>query len=93
METTLFKVISKSEPVQVTSKKDGSLISKCIYRLQNVDGDDIIATAFGEGADTRVNADDLIFGTVRFDTREYEGRLYMEARLVRFVPIEKKINY
>lgn len=78
---TLFKVISQSDPIQIT-KQDGSLTNKCSIVLQEIGGkyeNTYVASLLGNAAVCKFYPNDYVWASLRFSSNEYQGRWYMEA--------------
>ena len=74
MQTMILKVVSKTEPVFVQSKKqENGQLAKCYVRLKDVGGefaDEFYAVAFGENAKLKLEQGELVAVSLRFGTHE-----------------------
>ena len=73
---TLFKVLAQTEPVTV-QKQDGSTIQKSTVVLQLTGGkfeDSFSAIMLGDLATRRLMPGDVVWATLRFQSREYHPR-------------------
>ena len=79
---TLFRVIHQGEPQQVASQKsEGGQVSKCQIVLQELGGkfeNMYVCTLFGNSATCKWYAGDLVFASLRFQAREYNGQWYQD---------------
>lgn len=77
---TLFKVVNQSQPTTV-QKQDGSSISKCTIVLTEPGGkyeNTFVCTLLGNAAQCRFFPNDLIWASLRFASREYQGNFYQD---------------
>lgn len=80
---SLFRVITKTESVPVT-KQDGTQIQKAIIVLQEVGGkfeNSFAATMLGNAATLRFYPGELVWASLRFSSREYQGQQYQDVTL------------
>ena len=74
MQTMILKVVSKTEPVFVQSKKqENGQLAKCYVRLKDVGSefaDEFYAVAFGENAKLKLEQGELVAVSLRFGTHE-----------------------
>ena len=79
---SIFKVIKQGEPQQVASQKaEGGQVSKCSIVLQELGGkyeNMYVCTLFGNGAQCKWYAGDLVFASLRFQAHEYNGQWYQD---------------
>lgn len=77
---TLFKVVNQSQPTTV-QKQDGSSISKCTIVLTEPGGkyeNTFVCTLLGNAAQCRFYPNDLVWASLRFASREYQGNFYQD---------------
>ena len=78
----LFRVIHQGEPQQIPSQKaEGGQVSKCQIVLQELGGkfeNMYVCTLFGNGAQCKWYAGDLVFASLRFQAHEYNGQWYQD---------------
>ena len=83
MVTKLLKVVSKTEPVYVQSKKqEGGQLAKSYVRLKELGGDftdEYYCAAFGETATQKLEQNELVVVALRFQTHEVNGAMYQEV--------------
>ena len=85
MITEIFKVVSKTEPVYVQSKKqDGGQLAKCNVHLKGIGGDyaeEFYAVAFGENATQKLEQGELVAVSLRFGTHvnNDNGAVYQDV--------------
>ena len=88
-----FRVVSQTEPVAVQSQKaEGGQVMKCTITLQEINGryaDTFVATMLGKDATLRFYAGDLVFASLRFTVREYNGQNYQDIVVCDIVKINK----
>ena len=79
---SIFKVIKQGEPQQVASQKaEGGQLSKCQIVLQEWGdkyGDAFVCTLLGNSALCKWSAGDIVFASLRFQAREYNGQWYQD---------------
>ena len=79
---SLFRVIHQGEPQQVASQKaEGGQVSKCQIVLQELGGkyeNMYVCALFGNSATCKWYAGDLMFASLRFQAREYNGQWYQD---------------
>ena len=82
MQTMLLKVVSSGELITVkTEKSEKGVLNKRILVLQELGGkyeNCYVVTVLGNLATLTFEKDELVFATMRFQTREYNGQLYMD---------------
>ena len=86
---TLFKVVNQSQPTTV-QKQDGSSISKCTIVLTEVGGkyeNTFVCTLLGNAATCRFYPNDLVWASLRFSSREYQGNHYQD------IPVQDIISF
>ena len=78
----LFRVIHQGEPQQVASQKaEGGQVSKCQIVLQELGGkyeNMYVCTLFGSSALCKWYTGELVFASLRFQAREYNGQWYQD---------------
>ena len=78
----LFRVIHQGEPQQVASQKaEGGQVSKCSIVLQELGGKSenmYVCTLFGNSAMCKWYSGELVFASLRFQVREYNGQWYQD---------------
>lgn len=83
MVTKLLKVVSKTEPVYVQSKKqEGGQLAKSYVRLKELGGDftdEYYCAAFGETATQKLEQNELVVVALRFQTHEVNGAIYQDV--------------
>ena len=91
---TFFMVDSLGDTFTIPSQKakDG-VMYKRVVALTEVGvkyGDRVVATLLGEDArDTLFGEGDFILASVRFNTHEYNGQVYMDAVMEDYLAIAK----
>lgn len=82
MKTLLLRVVSSSEMISVKSEKsETGVLNKRILVLQELGGkyeNCYVVTVLGNLATLTFGNDDLVFATLRFQTREYNGQVFMD---------------
>lgn len=76
-----MKVVAMTATQQVT-RQDGTLTQKCSIVLQEVGGkyeDSYTATLLGNMASCKFYQGDIVFVSLRFQHREYNGQYYMDC--------------
>lgn len=80
--TNIFKVISQTEPIQLQSQKsEGGQFTKSIITLQELGGkyaNTYQCTIFGNAALCRWTPGEVVFASLRFEVREYNGNNYQD---------------
>lgn len=79
MKTEIYQVLAQGE-TQIFQKQDGSQLKKCPIHLKAMGGkysDDYAAVLLGDDADRRLVCH-LVAATLRFQTREHEGKRYQD---------------
>ena len=85
MFTEIFKVVSKTEPVYVQSKKqENGQLAKCNLHLKGIGGeyaDEFYAVTFGDNATQKLEAGDLVAVSLRFGTHvnNDNGAIYQDV--------------
>jgi len=83
METKLFKVISQSCPIALTSQKgNGEQLTKCTIELHELGGkfgDQFVATMLGTVAENRYAAGDIVAARLRCRTHEHNGNSFQDV--------------
>ena len=82
MQTMLLKVVACGEIVPVKSEKaEGGQLNKRQLVLQELGGKyepTYVVTALGNTAALEFSEGELVFATMRFQVREYNGQNYMD---------------
>lgn len=82
MTTKILKVVAQTEPVYVPSKKQESgKIAKCMIRLKELGGeyeDEYVCAMFGNLALCKVQKDQLVVASMRFQSHESNGAYYQD---------------
>lgn len=82
MTTKILKVVAQTEPVYVPSKKQESgKIAKCMIRLRELGGeyeDEYVCAMFGNLALCKVQKDQLVVASMRFQSHESNGAYYQD---------------
>ena len=85
MFTEIFKVVSKTEPVYVQSKKqENGQLAKCNLHLKGIGGeyaDEFYAVTFGDNATQKLEAGELVAVSLRFGTHvnNDNGAIYQDV--------------
>ena len=81
MNTMLLRVRSVGEMTTVKSEKtEGGVLNKRTLVLQELGGkfeNSYVVVALGNLATLEFSEDDLVFATLQFRTREFNGQIYM----------------
>jgi hypothetical protein len=79
---SIFRVIHQGEPQQIPSQKaEGGMTSKCSIVLQELGGkyeNMYVCTLFGNGAQCKWYAGELVHAALRFQAHEYNGQWYQD---------------
>ena len=79
---SIFRVIHQGEPQQIPSQKaEGGMTSKCSIVLQELGGkyeNMYVCTLFGNSAMCKWYSGELVFASLRFQAREYNGQWYQD---------------
>lgn len=82
MKTIIAKVISRTEPVYVQSKKsENGQLAKSYIRLRELGGDyedEYNCTMFGNLAECKFNTGKTVVASLRFQTHESNGAYYQD---------------
>jgi hypothetical protein len=82
MQTMLLRVVSSGEMISVKSEKsENGVLNKRILVLQELGGkyeNCYVVTVLGNLASLTFVKDELVFATLRFQTREYNGQVFMD---------------
>ena len=82
METKILKVVQQGEAFAVQSQKaEGGQIKKCNILLQELGGkfeNQFAAQLWGNAAECRFQAGDVVAVRLRFQTREHNGAVYQD---------------
>lgn len=90
----IFKVVGKSAVTEVPSKKEaGAVLKKCVYHLQSLDGDEVLATAFDEKATLQVAPGDVVAAGLWLKVREYDGNKYQDCTVGRMAVLQSKLQF
>lgn len=89
----LLKVVSSGELINVkTEKSENGVLNKRILVLQELGGkyeNCYVVTVLGNLATLTFEKDELVFATMRFQTREYNGQLYMDIVATELMKVKK----
>ena len=79
---SIFRVIHQGEPQQIPSQKaEGGMTSKCSIVLQELGGkfeNMYVCALFGNTAMCKWYSGELVFASLRFQAREYNGQWYQD---------------
>ena len=82
METKILRVVKCGESFTVKSEKaEGGLLNKRQLVLQELGGKyepPYVVTALGNLATIKFEEGDLVFATLRFQSREYNGQTFID---------------
>ena len=82
MKTIIAKVIARTEPVYVQSKKsENGQLAKSYIRLRELGGDyedEYNCTMFGNLAECKFNVGKTVVASLRFQTHESNGAYYQD---------------
>ena len=71
----LLRVVSSGEMISVKSEKsENGVLNKRILKYENC----YVVTVLGNLASLTFEKDELVFATLRFQTREYNGQVFMD---------------
>ena len=85
MFTEIFKVVSRTEPVYVQSKKqENGQLAKCNVHLKGIGGEyaeEFYAVTFGENATQKLEPGELVAVSLRFGTHvnQDNGAIYQDV--------------
>ena len=83
MQTKILKVVAQTEAVYVPSRKaDGGQVAKSAIRLKELGGgyeDEYVCALFGNLAECKFVAGDLVAAALRFQTHESNGVSYQDV--------------
>ena len=83
MQTMLLRVVSSGEMISVKSEKsENGVLNKRILVLQELGGkyeNCYVVSALGNLASLVFQPGELVIATLRFQTREYNGQVFMEV--------------
>ena len=83
MQTMLLKVLKAGEMFSVKSEKsETGVLNKRTLVLQELGGkyeSTYVVTALGNLASLQLYEGDLVFATLRFQSREYNGQVFMDV--------------
>ena len=84
MHTIIAKVVAQTEAVMVPSRKaDSGQVAKSAIRLRELGGgefgDEYVCTMFGNLAQVKFVAGDLVAAALRFQTHEVNGVSYQDV--------------
>lgn len=83
MKTIIAKVVAQTEAVYVPSRKaDGGQVAKSAIRLKELGGgyeDEYVCALFGNLAECKFVAGDLVAAALRFQTHEVNGQFYQDV--------------
>ena len=82
MQSLLLRVVSSGEMISVKSEKsETGMLDKRTIVLQELGGDfesTYVVSALGNLASIEFHKGDLVFATLKFQSHEYNGQLYMD---------------
>ena len=82
MQTMLLRVVCSGEMISVKSEKsENGVLNKRILVLQELGGkyeNCYVVTVLGNLATLTFEKNELVFVTMRFQTREYNGQVFMD---------------
>ena len=88
----IFKVVQQGKAFAVQSQKaESGEIMKCNIVLQEPGGkyeDQFVAVLFGETAKLEFKNGDLVFASLRFSTRDYNGTTYQDVLVTEIVKLK-----
>ena len=83
METKIIRVVKCGECFTVKSEKsEGGVLNKRTLVLQELGGkyeNCYVVSAFGNLATIQFSEGDLVIATLRFQSREYNGQMFMDV--------------
>ena len=83
MQTMLLRVVSSGEMISVKSEKsEGGMLNKRQLVLQELGGKyepTYVVNALGNLATLELQEGDLVIATLRFQSREFNGQVYMDV--------------
>ncbi len=92
MEAKLLKVIKCGEEFTVNSEKsEGGILKKRNLVLQELGGkyeNQYVVSALGTLATLQFKANDLVFATMRFQYREYNGQAFLDITLTDIIKVD-----
>ena len=75
----LLRVVSSGEMISVKSEKsENGVLNKRILVLQDKYENCYVVTVLGNLATLTFEKNELVFATMRFQTREYNGQVFMD---------------
>ena len=78
MQTMLLRVVSSGEMISVKSEKsENGVLNKRILVLHKYENCYVV-TVLGNLATLTFEKNELVFATMRFQTREYNGQVFMD---------------
>ena len=93
METKILRVVRQGEAFSVQSAKaEASQIQKCNIVLKELGGkfeNEYVCAMLGNLAAYRFCEGDVVLGTLRFSTREYQGQTFQEILVTDIVKVNK----
>ena len=89
----IFRVVSQTEPVAVQNQKaEGGQMAKCSIVLQEINGryaDSFVATMLGNDATCKFYPGDVVYASLRFTAREYNGQMYQDILVTDFLKLNQ----
>ena len=82
MKEMILRVISSGEMISVKSEKENGVLNKRNLVLQELGGkyeNCYVVTALGNLASLVFQPGELVIATLRFQTREYNGQVFMDV--------------
>jgi len=89
MEARILRVLKSGECLTVKSEKsEDGLLNKRTLVLQELGGkfaDSYVVTVLGNLATLDYNEGDIVIATMRFQSREYNGQMYMDVVAIELI--------
>ena len=89
----IFRVVSQGDPFTVKSEKsEGGQTTKCTIVLQEINGryaDSFVAIMLGNDATCKFYPGDVVYASLRFTAREYNGQMYQDILVTDFLKLNK----
>ncbi len=86
---SLFKVVSQSEPVSINTQNGATQKSTIV--LQEAGGkyeNSFVASLIG--GQIKVSPGDIVWASLRFSAREYNGSVYQDITIQEIVPLAQR---
>lgn len=91
----IFRVLSQS-PVVSVKRQDGTMTQKSTLSLQELGGkyeDSFVVTLLGNMAALTFRANDIVYASLRFTAREYNGQLYQDCTMLDVAKLNINVSY